>query len=419
MPRIALKDTDQANKKGIIFSLLVPLLQILDIYELPFAPVSFCEIVLIIFIVATILNRKLIIGSRIYLAFLFYSFIMSLLLGVLGRYLSFNDWFFKWARILVYSYLFFTLSLKYVLLDRVVDGFCFWGMFTSIAQILQVVIWRFFHRAIFLIIPGFRLHYAISSYSKYVENLMRWNGAGWRPSNFFLEPAQFAQFAVIVLICSMFLIPKPRFGIAIITTIAIFTSLSAVGIIMAVLLWGSWLIHVKQYNSIRYYGFAVVIIITAVIYLLNNEALLDAVKYRIGTVGEAGSTTGSLRLLRGLAIYKQLPVLLQVFGVGLGTLEQYLVNYNVRTIYDAALDAGTEYMNTLSYILVNTGGVGSIIFGAFVVSIVVKFKAYYQRIIILAWLILCAVTSNFLSIGYALPLLILFASNKSKGYNND
>lgn len=415
MFRTALNDTSQTNRKWILFSLLLPVLEFLDIYELPFAPISFCEIILVIYIASTMFNRKLIIANRVYVVFLFYSFVMSLVMGFLGNHLFFSEWFFKWSRVFIYSYLFLTLSLKIPYFDKVVDGFGFWGIIASLFQILQVAIWKFFHRAVFLIIPGLKLHYAISSYSKYVDNLMRWNGAGWRPSNFFLEPAQFAQFAAIVLICNLFLAPEPRVVSAIITSISVFTSFSAVGIVLTVFLWVVWFIHVSKYNSTKYYCMAALIIIVATVYFLNNEVLINAVMYRIGTTGEAGSTTGSLRLLRGIAIFRQLPVLYQVFGVGFGTLGQYLLNNSVSTIYDVSLEIGTEYMNSLSYILVNTGVIGFTLFGAFVISIAVKFREYDQRIILLEWLILCAVTSNFLNIGYALPLLVLVASNKRKG----
>ncbi|SUP44760.1 Uncharacterised protein [Veillonella criceti] len=134
---------------------------------------------------------------------------------------------------------------------------------------------------------------------------------------------------------------------------------------------------------------------------------MNQVMYRVGTIGEENSSTGSLRLLRGMAIFERLPIELQILGVGLGSLKSYLVTNFIVTIYDNNLPIGNEYMNTLSYILVNTGIVGITFFIIFVGTLFYKYQEYGKRVLIICWLFFSIASSDFLSINYVYPLMLI------------
>ena len=150
-------------------SILFAILPILDTYELKFAPVSFGEVVLIIIVLYVILdivrNRKtLLLSNSIYPLFLLYAFFASLLVGLVAPYFEFSEWFFKWARIFLYSFSFIIIAFSYIDIPILAKAFSIIGIIISVFQLVQSILWYVFHKAIFLIIPFFRLHYNISDY---------------------------------------------------------------------------------------------------------------------------------------------------------------------------------------------------------------------------------------------------------------
>lgn len=184
---------------------------------------------------------------------------------------------------------------------------------------------------------------------------------------------------------------------------------------MITVIWGYWIIKTQKVNGINKM-FVVIVILIAFVVIAVCTSIIQSVLYRLGTTGESGSTTGSLRLLRGLSIFAQLPTIHKIFGVGLGDLANYLIQNNITTPYDTDLKPGNEYMNTLSYILVTTGYLGFSIFLSFVVSIYVKYRKYYIRIFIICWIIASASNANFLNIEYILPLLVMISILNGKKF---
>ena len=403
---------DKENWKLRFFSFFIPILPFLNIYELNFAPISYGEVLLIFFIIISF-NSKLTISNNIYFAFLFYAFTFSIILGILGDYFTISDWLFKWVRIIMYSYTFLFLAKKYINVELISNYFEKIGLVVSIIQIIQASLWYLFHRAIILVLPFLKLHYIISNYGDYLKNIMAYNGTTWRPSGPFLEPADFSLYACICLICCLFLKKKVNLKSALIITASTIMSFSSFGILMTVFIWLYWVIKANKYSN-AYKFISILIFLAVLMFLLSNRLIIQSVMYRIGTIGQEGSTTGSLRLLRGLAIYNQLPTIKKIFGVGLGNLATYLIKYNITTPYDLTLKPGNEYMNTISYILVNTGIVGTTIFVSFIVSLFHYFREYYKRILIICWIIICLTNSNFLNIGYVLPLIILYGQYSSR-----
>ncbi|MCC4372141.1 hypothetical protein [Limosilactobacillus reuteri] len=399
------------------FSILIPLMPLLDVYEINGVPVSFGEVFLIVFIIFSFftLNNKIYIFSKLYLNFVLYAFILSLLLGILGDYFLFSDWIVKWIRTLIYTYTLLIMSGKYLNVRILSRGFIMVGVFISVVQIVQSLLWYGLHRMVILIIPYFKLHYVLSDYSEYYAHLMLFGGATWRPSNFFLEPADFCLYASISIICCLFISRTPKVKLSALITIAVLTSLSSFGIIMITVIWGYWIIKTQKVNGINKM-FVVIVILIAFVVIAVCTSIIQSVLYRLGTTGESGSTTGSLRLLRGLSIFAQLPTIQKIFGVGLGDLANYLIQNNITTPYDTDLKPGNEYMNTLSYILVTTGYLGFSIFLSFVVSIYVKYRKYYIRIFIICWIIASASNANFLNIEYILPLLVMISILNGKKF---
>lgn len=403
-----------SNYLIVAFSCLVPLFSILAVYEIPVLPISITEIVLIAFIIFSFYSNQLFLKqySLIYIVFLLYGFMSSIILSIGINYWMIDDWFFKWARIFIYSYTLLILTYRYLDLSCCVKMFQYVGCIVSIVQILQSVMWYIFKIPIVFIIPGAKLHYSISEYSEYINHIMNYGGALWRPSNLFLEPAHFTQFGIIALICCLFIPRNPKMHYAVLISLAIFLSGSGLGVFSTIIVW--ILFNIGNFNkkSIRYYLFGLLVIISIIIFLVLNEDYFQGILYRFGTVSDSGSSTGTLRLLRGISIYSQLPILYQIFGTGFGNLKSYLIGNGITTIYDGDMDLGNEYMNTFSFILVNTGIIGFVLFILFIAYLLFYCKEFYKKVLLFCWGILCLGTSNFLSYGYILPLMMLMATKK-------
>lgn len=405
-------------------TIFISIMPLLDTYELKSIPISFGEVGLIVVVIYTLAyfivnKRMLVISNKIYIFFLIYSFITSLVVGALNDYFLFSEWIFKWGRILLYSYTFLTISYVFIDIDLLADCFCKIGIMTSVFEILQFISWHIWHKAFFLLIPVFKLHYITSDYSVYVQHLMRWNGSGWRPSNFFLEPTQYGIYASFALVISLFYFKEKRIKIAMLISLGIVVSGSATAIILVGLIWGGWVFVYAKLKDNKVFFVTIVVIIAGACFLTTNNVIKEKLLYRIHTIGELGASTGSLRVLRGFYIFRQLCFEQKIFGSGMGNFQNFLISSGITTIFDTGLEVGNEYMNTFSYILNNTGLVGIIIFSIFVVKLFVKNRSEVVRVFLLVWLVMIMVTSNFLTSYYIIPLMFAISIGASAKHDQN
>lgn len=413
MSGITKKDVQIKDKK--YFSILLSIVPLLDVYEIPFFPISYGEVMLILYICYSLICYRKIILNRSYTNFFMYALISSLLISSISGHLNLWDWSVQWARFFIYTFLFTTIAIQMIDMESLGKSFQVVGMITAVIQLFQWGIAVLMGRVLLFIIPGSKLHYTISDYNQYVTHLLRWNGSYWRPSNFFLEPAAYAQYALIVLVICLIVPKQPKIKMSIFITIAIIVSQSAIGVIMSFTIWVLWSTRVYKYHSLKYYLMVIILGGVAIAFFYTDNTFIQGVIERVKTIGQLGSTTGNLRVLRGWVIYLELPFFMKIFGVGMGTLGQYLIEHNIVTRFDAGLAVGNEYMNTVLRILVNTGIVGMGLFVVFVSSIYRRCRRYSQKVILFIWLILCSVTSNFLNIMYVLPLILIMSLDYAIG----
>jgi hypothetical protein len=247
---------------------------------------------------------------------------------------------------------------------------------------------------------------------------MRWNGAGWRPSNFFLEPAQYSLYAGITLVAVLFYCTENKIKAAILITIGVLFSGSATGIILIGTIWIYWILSQKKYVNIKTLCIFTAILIIIVLYFVTDNPIKEGLRYRLGTIGEVGSSTGSLRILRGFSIFRQLNLLQQLFGTGLGNFGSFLITSRITTRYDSGLTLGNEYMSAFTYILNNTGLVGTGIFISFVAHMFKRNKREKVAIAyLILWVIMILATSNFITSYYMLPLVFVTALSSKYSCN--
>ncbi|MBC2726056.1 hypothetical protein [Desulfosporosinus sp.] len=189
----------------------------------------------------------------------------------------------------------------------------------------------------------------------------------YRPSGIFIEPGYAAQFLLPGLSFSLFGWMKLQ-KVDIKGTLIIFTALtlstSSQGIFIGVSILGLYVLSFIRTNENYYNLLKKLVIMSVSVVVLIFFLKLDVVQSSINKVtGEIrGGSSVSLRIFRGIAVYKELPILFKIVGVGHGNLGNYVMRNGISTQYDPAIitPATADYANGVSTVLLYYG-----IFGFF------------------------------------------------------
>lgn len=389
-----------------IFTVAIVLSPILNIYySIP--PVGWGDLLLVTVtlcvMVDTIITRK---GYKfnIYILFLAYSFLVSLLVSLSLDSLPIYEYISKYARIILYALIFICYSRDYFNIRFGARFIRNLSVFVSLILIIQALYHRLFKVGTFLIIPNTNLNYSIMNY---VEYLQSYYFLAYRPSSIFLEVAHFAQYTAIGLVLALFPFDqkeKPHFKAAVIITIAILFSLSSNGLVIATIVWAIYLYKSSLY---RLNPLKLLLIFTFLLaagwFITQKTNVLDMFLYRLSTIGVQDSTTGSLRLLRGLDYFRQFDLVNQIFGIGFGNYVDYVTDHSLFSIYNGNIETTNEYMNALSYVLVSCGLVGFVIYLLYW-FICFKVANTSQKVMLVVFFMLLSTSSIFL-----MPIYMVFA----------
>mgnify|MGYP001089342825 CR=1 FL=1 len=406
------------SKRTIKFStLLVILSPFLGTYKIPYTPITIAEggftLLTVLFIIYLFRKRKffLIREVKYYLTFIVYILFVSILVrGFLFEQID-NDFIFKWGQFLVYSMPIIFLSRNMFDFGFAVKYYTIITMLFSILVIIQFLSYNLFHFQLEGLIPFLNLNYPIESVAEYHQTIAM-TGL-YRPSSVFIEPAHFAQYASIGLALELFFVEKIRKSrkiTAFIITVSIFLSGSGIGFVLVFVNWMIWFYreYLKRLQIVKGY-FVFFVGLIAISIFLSQTSFFENFLYRVSTIGESTSSTGSLRVLRGYNIFLTESHTFKIFGIGLGNVGSYLRMYGIRTPYDGQLELGNEYMNSLSYILVISGIIGFIIFTVFLISIFRRISIG-ERVILIDLIVLMSVSAIFLNPIYTVCFVLILAS---------
>lgn len=405
------------------FTVLMILMPILNIYKLPGVPIGIGEIVLIClipFLISQMFDKRFTIS--VYFIFLCYSVIVTLITLILITNNSYIDVFGKYGRIILYSLCFLVFSKNFMDIEFGSKVYQFIACAVSLYLIFEFITKAVFGIILPWIIPNTELNY---TFTNYVEYMKVYNGFIamnlYRPSSIFLEVSHFTEYVAPALVLMLF--PwkegeKANIKAAMVVTVTCVISLSAEGLAFVAIIWIMW--YFKYYFTAKKILPSLCIFavgVAIVIYLSENTTVIQMFLYRIGTIGQAGSTTGSLRFLRGFYIFNRLDIINQFFGIGFGNLVEYMAIHSITTPFDVGIGADNEYMSTISYLLVSTGIVGS---GIYLAAIIRFFRkgCTTQRCMIILFCIMIASSSVFLSAMYMLPMIFIAYEKFTEQYNN-
>ncbi len=227
--------------------------------------------------------------------------------------------------------------------------FNFFTLLSALCVILQTVCWNL----------GFRLN-GLGLISKIFFNDNAFNYS-YRPSGMFLEPAIFAQPALLSLFYYMFIGKSVKKTVVL--TISLLLSTSALALMGMIILYVIWIFHMDTLAGISRRGKWIVMGLSAVLGVTLLTASLNAGVFIVERL--AGGSSINVRLLRSIDLFQVMSPVEKITGIGLQNQGYYLNEYNIILKHDTAetlIRTRREYAGTLGYVLCTTGFFGLVFF---------------------------------------------------------
>lgn len=290
------------------------------------------------------------------------------------------------------------------------------GKVLAVIAVMQQLFYRLFDAESYFLLPFMKLNYSIGNYNDYVTYYHRMaKHSGYRASAFFLEPAHFSMFMLLVLL-SVLLKPEKRkkdFFWIFILIASIFSSYSTGGLIgLAVcILYYIFLYHGKGINKFFKASLIVIGICSVLAVIICDSQLVSYVTGRILDIGNtAYDTSGNRRILRGFLVWSRLPILNKIFGTGIGELQQFIVEHKIMVLTDKSY---SDEMNTIACLLCSYGIIGTFIYFRSILSNIKK-GTVLQRGVVLLFCVYGLYTNFLYSAISVLYLIYIFTGNGEK-----
>ncbi len=352
-----------SNTLDKVFSMLIILLPFLYQYRGIGRIVSFGEVLLIIvsaFIIIQRFTGKIKQYDKYLLAFYLVSIVTSILcIGF--SYFDMSAAFTVILRLFLYAIIIY-IGRKHFVLSAV------YGFYVNLACVFSIylIIQYLYHYSSGGYLPIYISHNLLFPPEARAASLSTYYMWGFRASSLFLEPSYFTLFALPSVPLLLYQKRRKLFRtieLVIICTALVFSTassaLAGLIIIFAVFLFGK----TDQLNSKKNLSrilivFAAVGLIFAYFYFSENAMFF------VKRLQSGGSLNN--RVLRGLIVYKDLPIFHKIVGVGLNNLEPYMLTNGLSTAYDEVnLNYSCSMVQTLDY----SGIIGITVLVAFLFSL--------------------------------------------------
>lgn len=389
------KVTFDYKKSLTVFMAFFPILNQYSIGSLPFGDlISLFYIVLFVFFFKNKLDINFSRSSKIFFIFLLYVFLSLPLLLIIKAEIDFFDIFTKSFHLILYSVFAFIVAKKMCdlrLLSYLVKKI---SIFCSYILIIEQILSVFFHVRLYLLIPFLRLNYALKSYDDYVRTysyVLKFQS--YRPTAIFLEPSHACMYVIIglAIILSQTNKSKSDFIHIFVIVLSIICSYSTSGMLCGLFCISYYAFFVKSINKKEVYfkcGVVTICLLGVLFVVVGNEDIFKTLYGRIEKIGtDMYDSSGNRRVLRGLYVWNDMPMITKLFGTGLGCLLQDIANNNIMVLTD------TEYieeMNTVFCTMSTFGLTGSILyFTSIIKNLFYKQSTNLQRMVIVSYLFSC------------------------------
>ena len=395
------------RKESKIFTSLVVIMMIANVYVLPFFSVlGIGEVLFILFFPYFFirLRNRSTISISLFL-FVVYSAFLTIMMA-LSASTSISDPIFRMIRDFVYILIIFIFGREYIdkaLLIQQIKLFC---KILSIFILLQCAVYYVFH----IYIPGIPYNVLTGDGGltgkgiadtclSYVRN------AGYlKPPGFLCEAAHCAQCLLIgVCVCLFPSDMEERIDIkwAVIFSGVALLTMSAAAFIYIVVIWLFVLFASKGVAS-KYKILIVVILIFSSVVIIQS-GILEPIYGRLSRISElnvASDNSTWFRISRGFNIWSmELSPIQKIFGVGFGNIE-------------GVLGIENEYMNSIAYLLISVGIVGCVLYYRMILKMV-KLRDNMSRALIISMIMMASCSSIYSSAIYVWGMLLLIAARKA------
>lgn len=396
-----------------MFGVCIFLFPILDQYSGISSHISMGEVILIALLVILTatkkVNFKLDKKAQYYASFLAVALLCSVISGATNTSFSFNSMILLWGRMLVYA-----LFIKYAY-DYSMNGKKYANIYIAICLCLcvylftQYIAYYLFGKILSNFVPILPIKSSLVDYAS--RNMAYVYSISFRPSSLFSEPAKLAQYLLPCLIILFFSEIRSKYRglmIAIISA-GIVLSTSFMGILICAFLYALYFLKGKfTIQKIGFVFFAVAFF--AFIYFRTDLITRNITRVSSGLINSTGTSSASLRLLRGWEIYYHIPPLYKIIGVGLNGLQDFINSHSIVIKYGGNYAYG-EYASTITYVLNCCGLIGLISFVRFLKGC----SRYADRVskILISVVIIMSFGSSFLVTPiWVLYFTIIFCSKK-------
>lgn len=372
----------KSNKIIYTYSCLIAFLPIMSIYASGIPGLTLGDLCLLLFLIYSVLNRnyhhsfsgkKSVKIWRLFIIIIFYysiSFLCSILLQYRPPVLDMSV---RILRFMFYVIILLEVSKKYF--DYQIASK--WIIRISIIATLYVILQYLLYYRYSYILPGYLkiIPIYLNKYSL-IDYATSYKLHFFRATSFFLEPAHYAQYAVVGLAIALFKQTRFQFRsiiVSIVISLGIVLSTSIQGIIITAVLWIIWIpyIYKKSENKnglikfflslillslVGYFILDTNIVHLALSRLITSEANMESVAYnaRFGCFKEIYNLTGIYRII----------------GMGFGQVPR------------------DSWMSSAAYIWYGTGTIGLIVTLYLLIRCYLLSHAIYSKLICLIYLML-------------------------------
>lgn len=415
----------KVNKISIkkVVTLLIITSPILNIYKIGSLPLgggdfALCLAILIFFFIDKPQKLSIKIHSyNVFVMFLLF-FLMSIMAIFVQGNFNISDFVSKWSRIIVYGITLLIVFIGGINLDYAKKYCVGLSIIFSLTVILQELL-KLIGINVFPYLNILPLNYNVTNLELINVLNKRASFGGWRVSSIFPEPAHFTQYVLMGLAIVLFDKYEKNnmnnyLAKSIIITIAIIISASTNGYVIGLCIWGVWFLNIyRKKLTIRTVLISTLFMSIVLILFFKTNALNNAL-YRLSTINSfSEGATGSVRLLQGLYVFKQLSLREMLMGVGFGNVSYYLAINSITTPFLSEI--GNEYMNAFSTVLVSSGIIGYILFMCSWIKLSFTRKTALSKVSMLILTLLYCSSSIFYS--STTILFLTFALSESQNDN--
>lgn len=240
-----------------------------------------------------------------------------------------------------------------------------------------------------------------------------------RSSGFFSEPAHFVQFLFPLLVLELFYVSTKKSYIRSLIYVFVLLMLSSgnalVGLIVVGIFFMAYILkRIRPALAVIIISLFSLFLFSSVHYFLNTEFGEKLLERQIEMSGEVDNTSGFIRVFRGYYVWDSMNTSEKIFGLN----STYRIDETIKKSYVAFMFGENErYFNAFQNIIIQTGLIGLMLFGLFIVELW-RYNNLAGRCCITIYIALSFIASIYFSYTMLLYFIVASLLKKENSKNN-